>query len=433
MSKLPKDSTLQLIAAEAEKQTLLLGAIAGKSYGDVLDYGNLANLIGSGAARSLFPVGNRLVNKWVDTRTSSSAEYDAEFDITHYSTVNKRVDGNVPAMFLQQHLTVPFGTEFSARQAFYTAPAGGLAAGTYNVTFSSTWGKMAAGTYQFTLSQGLEEGNQLVFASNIVDSVAPDGTLVNVFASSLHTKVLFTATLNIGSEGTSLGTLGTTQSNGYSPDGQVNQQHRTVYGDNFWPRSAVRQFLNSDAAPATVDDSGKLVGGWWSPQSKWDRPPSYATTTYGWLHGLDADFVDHMAEIEVKTSLPFCDGGTDQGAQYTSTWDRVFLPHAEQMYWTCNSYGIPYGIEGEAWDYYKHLYPQSSPAPVWTTHTEFIKFDLASPTTARSVCYGSPYRYGGCGVACCGATGGVDGGGAAAGLFVAPACAITPKELAPQE
>ena len=51
----------------------------------------------------------------------------------------------------------------------------------------------------------------------------------------------------------------------------------------------MRQFLNS-ASPA---------GSVWTPQTKFDRPPSWASNTAGFMNGLDDDFIAAVCETTV--------------------------------------------------------------------------------------------------------------------------------------
>ena len=61
----------------------------------------------------------------------------------------------------------------------------------------------------------------------------------------------------------------------------MNHSHRIRYGSNNWVESAMRQYLNSDKAAGSV----------WTPQTKFDRPPSWNANTAGFMNGLDADFL----------------------------------------------------------------------------------------------------------------------------------------------
>ena len=89
-----------------------------------------------------------------------------------------------------------------------------------------------------------------------------------------------------GSSGTALGT--------------TNNLYRCQYGSNNWLESAVRQYLNSSANAGSV----------WTPQNNYDRPPSWATTTAGFLNGLDSDFQAVLTNVNKVTSLnTITDGG----------------------------------------------------------------------------------------------------------------------------
>ena len=60
----------------------------------------------------------------------------------------------------------------------------------------------------------------------------------------------------------------------------LNHIQRSCYGSNNIKESALRQWLNSSATK----------GSFWTPQTKFDRPPSYANTLDGFLTTLPDDF-----------------------------------------------------------------------------------------------------------------------------------------------
>ncbi len=376
------------------------------------DWAELQSLVSTEVASEVIPIGSTMGVKWADSRTSVATEWDYMLRAMHYQKVDTRKASNVPGMMLQSRLALPFGTQFDAPEAFYAVPAGGLAAGTYHVHFEGAVGKVEAGEldYQFTLTEALAEGAQLCFGTSLYS--AKPSSVVS-YASPSATTATETVTCTAGDGGTALGTIPTTAAN-FDPDGQLNIAGRVGAGDNRWAFSGVRQYLNSVAA----------AGEWWVPQTKWDRPPSYLATTAGHLAGFPQAFVDALAEVKVVTAKPYCDGGTAQGTESYVTYDKVFLPSMEQLYWACTGYGVPYGLEGEAWDFWKEAYGQDSPAPLGSTHTEFCLGSYGAETTMRYVFERSAYRSSTNSVAYCLASGYLSGDGAHSGNFVAPAYCI---------
>jgi hypothetical protein len=98
----------------------------------------------------------------------------------------------------------------------------------------------------------------------------------------------------------------------------------------------MRQYLNSDKAAGSV----------WTPQSVFDRPPTWAATTAGFLHGIDPDFVAVLGNVKKTTGLnSISDGGG------TATHDeKVFLLSRSEVFMD-NEYA---GGEDTPYAYYKN-------------------------------------------------------------------------------
>ena len=124
------------------------------------------------------------------------------------------------------------------------------------------------------------------------------------------------------------------------------------------------------------------------------------------------------------TAKPYCDGGTAQGEEAYVTYDKVFLPSMEQLYWTAPSYGVPYGLEGEPWQWWREAYGQDSPAALGQVHKEFCLGSYGAETTMRYVFERSAYRSSTYCVACCSSSGSLTYAAAITGLYAAPAYCI---------
>lgn len=401
--------------AEIAKLVLLKEKELGANVTHISDWGEVSTLVKEELIGDVFPTGTTLHDTWTDTRTGQSTQFDYKWRCVDEKAVKVRgITDPVNALWLHSRYTLPFATQFDEIEAFYAAPAGGLAAGTYSVTInpsSSAWGQTAANTViNFTLGTALEEGGQLAFSGSIY-STAPTSLQVKSFASPTATSATETLDVSSGSAGTSLGTIGTSA---IQASDTLNHMHRVGLGNNNYAQSALRQFLNSTAT----------AGNWWTPQNKWDRPPAYAATTDGFLSGFSTDFIDHLAYVEVKTALPYCDGGTSGGTECTTLYDRVFLPSMEQLYWRCTDYGVPYGLEGTAWEYWKEVYGGATPAPMGQTFPIFAMGQLGAETTMRGVFERSASRGYGYNVTTCYASGTLTSGSASYGYYCAPACCI---------
>ena len=225
--------------------------------------------------------------------------------------------------------------QFDEREAFYYAPDG-LAAGTYHFTLGAhTWVSGDVGkVFQFTLTQAVPAGGQLVFVQGYNVTLA--GGSIRTFASGSSTTVIETAVMSEGSGGTDLGTLDNTI------NGNFNCCQRALLGSNRWSTGAMRQHLNS----------AKAAGQVWTPQTNFDRPPSWVTSTAGFMHGLDPEFVKICADVDLLTALnTVCDTSSTEGSAgtgYETTVDKYFLPSRPEVFGGSDNTSD----KGDAWQYY---------------------------------------------------------------------------------
>ena len=277
--------------------------------------------LGHGAV--LFPVGSQLTLK-------HSVYGDIAMDVVSHDTVKKAklsedgqaqydADGKITAvenahtMTLMAHDCI-VNLQYDSAEAMYYAESG-LAAGTYNFTVGAAYLQWAAGTYQFTLTQAVPAGGQLCIGGNAGRALT--ALKVNSYASASSTSVIESAAITSGSEGTSLGTLGT----------ELNHAQRISYGSNNYKESALRQMLNSDAAAGSV----------WTAQTYFDRPPTWAASTAGFLNGCDTDFLDAIATAVVKCSAndtyecPTSMGGTVTKNTAYEVADKIFMASATEV------------------------------------------------------------------------------------------------------
>lgn len=105
--------------------------------------------------------------------------------------------------------------------------------------------------------------------------------------------------------------------------------NRAQYGCNRWDWSAIRQWLNSAAAP----------GEWWTAQHEYDAAPAYAATLAGFMADLPADFLSAVAPARLVTALPNADGGGS-----VETVDRFWLPSRTEIFGALEG-GIPQGAQ----------------------------------------------------------------------------------------
>ena len=271
---------------------------------DISTWEGIQKAVRSGIAKDILPVGTQLaVNHSV---------YGARlFDVVAHDYLKSVHDENAHTMTIQQHDLLP-GTQFDASEAFYYAEAE-LPAGTYNFTLATAYSSWAEGTYQFTLTNPVPKGGQLDI-SGYVDT-AMTALQVRSYANQTTTNTTESVAITAGSGGTNLGTFG---------EG-LNHSNRVSYGSNNYKESAMRQFLNSSAAAGSV----------WTPQTKFDRPPSWLTSLAGYKNGLDQDFLAVVGKVVLPCSANNTyeapDSSIAKGAKYTLN-DEFYLASAREIF-----------------------------------------------------------------------------------------------------
>ncbi len=283
-----------------------LGKIAAAvgSQVDISTWEGIQKAVRSGIAKDILPVGTQLA-------VNHSVYGTRLFDVVAHDYLKSVHDENAHTMTIQQHDLLP-STQFDASEAFYYAETQ-LAAGTYNFTLATTYSSWAEGTYQFTLTQPVPAGGQLAI-SGYADA-AMTARQVRSYANRTTTTATESVAITAGSGGTNLGTFG---------EG-LNHSHRVSYGSNNYKESAMRQFLNSSAAAGSV----------WTPQTKFDRPPSWQTSMAGYKAGLDQDFLAVVGKVvlpcSANTIYEAPDSSIAKGAKYTLN-DEFYLASRAEIF-----------------------------------------------------------------------------------------------------
>lgn len=281
-------------------------------------WGDLQKIVRAGLADKVLAVGDQLI--------CERAGVELTWDVLG-------IDIDTPADSQFSH-TVTLGLhdcfselQFDAREALFYCEEG-LAAGTYNFTVKQhTWVASDVNkTFQFTLTEAVPAKGQIVLMTTY--NVAIAGRTVKTFASASSTTEIETATVTEGSVGTSLGDVNNTIAGG------TNSLQRALTGNNNYAQSAIRQYLNSKATAGSV----------WSPQNVWDRAPTWAASTEGFLNGIDEDFLSVIGEVTKKTALNTV---SDGGGSATTT-EKVFLLSRSEVY----GGNEVTGGEGAAYPYY---------------------------------------------------------------------------------
>ena len=287
--------------------------------------------------------------------------------------------------------------QFDAPEAFYYC-ASELPAGTYyfviDSTYDATYNDLSA--YQFTLTQAVPAKGQLTFPWGV--NVNASTVKVNSFSSATSTTPIEQVAVTEGTDGTNLGTL--TIAGDFSNN--LNSIHRVRYGSNNYKESAIRQWLNSSAAAGSV----------WSPKTKWDRPPSWAANTAGFMNAMDADFLAVIGKTHIVAARnTVCEGGG-----YDEMDDYFFLLSRENVYMGREVSGVN---EGAVYPYYRDYSDLSAAGTDNDSNRIKYRNGSAKYWWVRTPLSGSAYLVRGVGL-----TGTLNSPHADGSIGVAPACNI---------
>lgn len=267
-----------------------------------------------------------------------------------------------------------------------------LPAGTYNFTLLAGYETTYGGglTYSFTLTKAVPAGGQIMFPWGYQKQAAD--IKISTYASRISTEKLEEVSVTQEEAGTPLTSIG-----------ECNHSHRIRYGSNNWEQSAIRQWLNSD----------KTKGNVWAPQTKFDRPPTWATTTDGFLYGIDKSFLDVIGEVKKVTLLNTVTDNTE--ASSVELDEKFFLLANDELYFSKEG-GV---AQGTAYPYYKNYSDLSAPGNAADSNRIKYRNGTASYWWMRS-----PIPWNASTVRNVNPTGTLDISGAYNSLGIAPACCI---------
>ena len=371
--------------AALERQNLLLTRLI-TAEGEATPINTLqeiAEIVRRGEAPNVFTVGDQILIKW----NNGTQDYILPFDIVHFDDVELQDGETVPGMFIQSHYALE-GVQFDQNEALYVVPAGGIPAGTYHFTMGNSWGThvVSGKSYEFTLANAYAEGDILQIGTATSDiSGLPDTAPANwrirgykaaggVPAGSAATPTEI-VTLSEGTGGTDLGTL--SDSTKYGTSG-LNNMQRCSYGYNRWSQSAIRQWMNSDAA----------AGSWFTPQNPYDRRPDQLATLRGMKAGFEEGFLNILKSVKVTTALNTV--SDDQIGASENTFDMFFLASLEQEYIQPQASGV----EGHYWEYWKRRLGLSNPQGTGgaNANANHIRYAYNAKTSAQYCRLRSAYR-----------------------------------------
>ena len=370
MSEITKPIILDETGRRIADALGLIAIAQAGSAANIESWESVQQIVRNGLGPKAFPVGARL--------TSAHSSYTSiEWDVVAHNQHKKPGDDSAPTMTLLMHACI-YGRMIDASEMLWANTGeSALPAGTYNFTLykGGNSGKTEEdGTYQFTTTEPIpagggfshnKVGNWYANATDYKPENITSGVVTTYDASG--NQIEGNLTVTAGNGGTSLGTASNAQGDIVDTVGRFNSVMRRAYGSNHWGESAARQWLNSDAA----------ANAWWTKQTIFDLKPNYANQP-GFLNGLDADFLAAVGPVDSVTAYNtvYDVNGTITGT-YT-TRDRFWLPSRVEM-----GYGPENSIsEGSVLPYYDGA-----------SETDKIKYDIASPTTARYWWLRSPYPW----------------------------------------
>ena len=296
---LPGKEDIAAIAGAIGKQTDILSQYFAKVQTDfsaVQTWKGFKDICTAGAARRYFAIGDQFQCKKGTTTIT--------WDLVHIG--NNEDGSNYVVLYAHDLLSV---ISFCERQAaFYATSA--IPAGTYHFNPSLTgmsgqwandeWKK----TMQFTTTVEIPKGGQIALSGaidwNNYYKPWTSGIKIATYSGPTSSTALETITPTEGSDGTDLATLG-----------EINCSQRMSWGSNNWKESDMRQYLNADGA----------VSSWWTAQTPFSRIPG-AAAKIGFMNDIDADFLDVISKVKLKTDRNTV---TEGGGQDT-TVDKFFLP-----------------------------------------------------------------------------------------------------------
>ena len=397
MSKLTEailtDRTGKDIAEKLHTLAVLKGIEVGSNLEKVTTLQEVRSIVQSGKATDVFQFGDQIIVPWTDTKTGT--KYSVPMNIIKAANVTLEDGSEVPGLYLQWHYTTPFGVQFDQYEAFYKAESE-LPAGTYNIIVGANWGNncKANETYHFTLTKPVPAGGLLAGFYGMPDQ-APTAWKVYSFADG-NSAAIETVSVIAGS-GTFLP----------AGDGKVNSLHRLAYGYGRWSQSALRQWLNSDAA----------AGEWWTSQNDYDRAPDQLSQKDGFLKGFEADFLECIQPVKVVTALNTVTDKSDGDTEVT--YDKFFPLSLEEMYIEPQLAG-----EGEACPYWKHASGLAAKMKQYQTYPQIRTFAIENHVSPRYVVLRSADRGTATYAWCVNASGYVYDNYAISANRCAPACVI---------
>lgn len=299
---IPRESTMQEIA---QALNLIAISVTGQTP-EVSTWASVQRIVRSGFGQKAFPVGSQL-------RVHHETYGEIIWDVVAHDYDKDPQNRFEHSMTLLSHDCIVNSIQFNNTEALYKAETA-LAAGTYHFTLLAGYDTNYGGgkTLQFTLTKPVPAGGVIMFpwAYNTQSTA----TMISTYETQASTTALESVSVTEGTGGVDLGMA--------DGKGKLNHSHRIRYGSNNWKESALRQMLNSDKAKGTF----------WTPQTKYDRPPAWNTTADGFMVGLPADFLEVIGICTHVTKTNGIHEESDELNSSYETQDRFWLPSYSEVF-----------------------------------------------------------------------------------------------------
>jgi hypothetical protein len=273
-------------------QNTLLASIAAHTGTDGITVNNwedVQRLVRMGLHTKMFTIGDQFIANY----NGEPVTWDV-IGINHDIPTDKKY---INSLTLQAHDCI-MNCQFDAPEALYYAEEE-LAAGEHIFTLNNL-------KYKVTTTENIPVGGQML----ITDWQSAGGagqyvpTTISTYAADRTTTIETTLTV-------------TTAESGDDTLTPVNHHQRCRYGSNNYVQSAVKQWLNSSAATFA-----------WTAKTNFDRPPTSAFPTAGFLNLLDADLTAVIGAVDKQVAKNTL---TDGGEQDTFS-DKVFLLSPKEVF-----------------------------------------------------------------------------------------------------
>lgn len=324
------------------------------------------NLVRSGTASSLYPIGTELYETWGDN--TSNAWIIVDYDNSDYMDPDLTALGYTHNVILMEKNLETF--RFNSQEAvlYLTNP---LPAGKYKFTMPSGYDDSHGGskTYAFTSTTEIPAGGQLVLQW----SMGANPARIQGFATPYNTALGLDVALSVYSGGTytNLGIARYKNSGTDTTYGTWNWISRAAHLDssNNYYQSSLRQWINATTAEQ-----------WWNPGCNYSRfRANYVGA--GKLYTLNSDMKSVLATptIPCRTNNVFETGDID-GTPFTlntayTVRDKMFIPSHTELGLTSTP------AMGSRWGYFS---TNAQTKRVRTYNGEATKYITRNPVSSTA-------------------------------------------------